>query len=58
MLGSAVLASARWAPASAGHRLIEVGWMPSSAAVFVRGRMGGWREREDGSWTVPVTNDL
>lgn len=47
--------SAEFPPASAGHRLIEKGWMVLGCAHFAPRRPAGWHHDETGDrWTAPV----
>lgn len=57
VLETVELDSPEWAPNSAGHRLIERGWIVSSPAHFARDRTAGWAHREGDTWTAPVVRD-
>ncbi|MFF9908771.1 hypothetical protein ACF1HU_35825 [Streptomyces olivaceus] len=43
-----------WRPASAGHRLIERGYITSPPAHFEPDRAAGWESLPDGGWAAPV----
>lgn len=43
-----------WRPASAGHRLIEAGYMLPAAAHFAPGREAGWLRLPTGNYAAPA----
>lgn len=56
LLDTVEMVSSEWKPNAAGHLLIEAGWIVSSPAHFVRGRVAGWAHRGE-TWTAPVVRD-